>query len=75
MKRNSREIQGRYKGEERSNCKTHELMQDSEKGYEKLTFDLAPCIKDTGEEAGRRDGSFQMTNMLRHDGARDGGKA
>lgn len=72
MKRNSREIQGQYKGEERGNCKSHEL---SEKGYERLTFDLAPCIKGTGEEAGRRDGSFQMRNMPRHDGARDGRKA
>lgn len=50
-------------------------MYDSEKGYERLTFVLAPCIKGTGDEAGRRDGSFQMRNMPRHDGARDGGKA
>lgn len=50
-------------------------MYDSEKGYENSTFDLGPCIKSSGEEAGRRDGSFQMRNMPRHDGARDGGKA
>lgn len=74
VKRNSREIQGQYKEEERSNCKSHELMQDSEKGYEKLTFDLAPCIKGTGEEAGeeagRRDESFQMRSMPRHGGSK-----